>query len=628
METVAFLVCFGLTGNLGYYTIELMPKRRLCFVLATLSMCFLFSTKDISAQAPTPYPVAKDQSTVQSAYNSLTDQFFSVWGDCRNISLPLQTASCNGYYCGLGCGDSGDVYGQIIGSDGSCFGGNLQIAGGNIGHQLPGVSYNPDGNEYLVAWQGLKEDFVLLGMLAYGAYQERGYDIYGQRISGLNGAKIGGFIKIAPNPIFKKSPCFGHVNNPALECDDHQWHPRIAYSTRSHRYMVVWHDGRTRAQFYDLYTSAQGDQTTFKDIYGQIVNADGSLYGSNFPVTIDPTNTDKTYNGNARRIQEYSEIAYDSENDRFLAVWEDDRDGSGSPHPPGQRYDCLNLNIYGGFFDTSGHPVVKYDAQNRPTNFQISGLSDAERYPKIAYNPVAGEYFVVWQAGARPTDANCAAGNYSGLGYVKVYGRRLNNNGDPLGDLYVIDSQAVLHDRYMNDSIPPQANVAVNISSGRFLVSWQKSTGIKGRWIEMNGTMGPVFDLAGGIEENRIAFRGRSPWDLYMTGLKRPYPWPNNFAIYTYKLGQMPYFVNCPAEGQPPPVTPTPTSNCPRGDTGNLDCDTGGKINSVDRDILLASWSPVGPVPTPAQGHHPADLNGDGLVNEKDLSVVLANWMQ
>ncbi len=594
----------------------------------------------MNAQGPTPYPVAKDQSTVQSVYNSRMDQFFSVWGDCRNIPKPLWTASCNGYYCGLGCGDSGDIYGQVINNDGACFGGNLQIAGGNIGHQLPGVSYNPDNNEYLVAWQGLKEDFVPLGMVAYGAYQEKGYDIYGQRISGLNGAKIGGFIKIAPNPIFKKSPCFGHVNNPAQECDDHQWHPRIAYSTRSHRYMVVWHDGRTRAQFYDVFTDTAGgtDGTTFKDIYGQIVNADGTLYGSNFPVSIDPTNATNVYTGNAKRIQEYSEIAYDSGNDRFLAVWEDDRDGGGSPHPPGQRYDCLNLNIYGGFFNTSGQPVVKFDAQNRPVNFLISGLGDAERYPKIAYNVVTGEYLVVWQAGARPTDANCATGNYSGLGFVKVYAQRLSSNGDLLGSMYVIDNTAVPHDRYMNDDIPPQPNVAVNLSGGRFLVSWQNSAGIKGRWLEANGTMGAVFDLTNGITENRISFQSRSPWDLYMTGLKRPYSWPNNFAVYTYRLGQMPYFVNCPASGDPPPVTPpatatptrpstpTPTANCPNGNVGNLDCDTGGKINDVDKAVLLDSWSPSGPVPTPEPGRHSADLNGDNFVNEKDFTILLGNW--
>jgi len=295
-------------------------------------ICFLLVVRGINAQAPTPYPVAKDQSAIQSIYNSQTDQFFSVWGDCRDV--PPGGVYC----CGYCYGDSSDIFGQIVNAgNGSCFGGNIHIAGGSIGHTLPAVSYNSSDNEYLVVWQGFKEDYVAQpNSYAYGIWQEKGYDIYGQRISGLNGAKIGGFIKIAPNPVFLKSPCFGHVNSPAQECDDNQWHPRIAYSTTSHRYLVTWHDGRTRAQQYDLFKMDSTDQTTFKDIYGQIVNADGTLSGDNFPVAIDPANTDKVYHGNAKRIQQYSEIAYDSDNNRFLVVWEDDRDGSGNPHPAGR----------------------------------------------------------------------------------------------------------------------------------------------------------------------------------------------------------------------------------------------------------------------------------------------------
>ena len=53
---------------------------------------------------------------------------------------------------------------------------------------------------------------------------------------------------------------------------------------------------------------------------------------------------------------------------------------------------------------------------------------------------------------------------------------------------------------------------------------------------------------------------------------------------------------------------------------------SGGKINDSDKNLLLASWSPNGPAPTPALSHHSADLNGDGFVNEKDLTVLFYNW--
>ena len=77
-----------------------------------------------------------------------------------------------------------------------------------------------------------------------------------------------------------------------------------------------------------------------------------------------------------------------------------------------------------------------------------------------------------------------------------------------------------------------------------------------------------------------------------------------------------------------PTATPTPLA-CPDGDKGNLNCDDQGLINTFDLSILLSSWSPAGPVPTPAPGQHTADINppgGDGKVDTFDLSTLLGSW--
>jgi len=49
-------------------------------------------------------------------------------------------------------------------------------------------------------------------------------------------------------------------------------------------------------------------------------------------------------------------------------------------------------------------------------------------------------------------------------------------------------------------------------------------------------------------------------------------------------------------------------------------------INETDLSLLLASWSPQGPVPSPRPGHHSADIVRDGLVNAEDLGWLLRHW--
>jgi hypothetical protein len=54
--------------------------------------------------------------------------------------------------------------------------------------------------------------------------------------------------------------------------------------------------------------------------------------------------------------------------------------------------------------------------------------------------------------------------------------------------------------------------------------------------------------------------------------------------------------------------------------TGDIDGD--GLVNSRDLLAIINAW---GPCPLPPQ-HCPADLDGDGSVNQGDLDIVLAHW--
>lgn len=77
----------------------------------------------------------------------------------------------------------------------------------------------------------------------------------------------------------------------------------------------------------------------------------------------------------------------------------------------------------------------------------------------------------------------------------------------------------------------------------------------------------------------------------------------------------------------PAGTTPTP-ADCPNGDLGNLNCDALGKIDSSDFELLLSLWAPYGPVPTPPPGYHSANLYPDNVIDEKDLSVLMNNWVE
>lgn len=84
-----------------------------------------------------------------------------------------------------------------------------------------------------------------------------------------------------------------------------------------------------------------------------------------------------------------------------------------------------------------------------------------------------------------------------------------------------------------------------------------------------------------------------------------------------------------PSAGQPASIrviassltltpSPTPTATippCPSRNLGNLDCDSQGKINETDLNLLLSKW-----------GQPDFDLNGDRIVNETDLSILLSSW--
>jgi hypothetical protein len=186
----------------------------------------------------------------------------------------------------------------------------ISVAKGNQGNQQ--VAYNPDADEYLAVW---------------GDFGSAEWNIYGQVFS-ANGVPQGDNFMIS-----------------AATGD--QEYPFVAYNSVAHNYMVVWRDGRG----------------VDDDVYGQIVNSDGSLSGAAFPVNTD-TN-DQQPNG----------LVYDPNADHFLVV----------------LTDAFMERVEGQLLSPAG-------ALLPPNAFVISGTGAAN--PDVAYNSHLFSYMVAYELAA------------------------------------------------------------------------------------------------------------------------------------------------------------------------------------------------------------------------------------
>jgi hypothetical protein len=212
-------------------------------------------------------------------------------------------------------GTTWDIYGQLVNANGSLSGGNFAISTATNNQMYPSVAYNSSTNQYLVVWHDYRSGTTL--------------DIYGQLVDD-NGSLLG-------------------VNFPISTAASHQSYPSVAYNSSTNQYLVVWQDGRSGAGAYD--------------IYGQLVNANGSLSGGDFPIST------------AANSQYYPSVAYNSSTNQYLVVWMDLRSGT-------------TWDIYGQLVNANG--------SLSGGDFPISTAADNQYYPSVAYNSSTNQYLVVW----------------------------------------------------------------------------------------------------------------------------------------------------------------------------------------------------------------------------------------
>ena len=292
------------------------------------------------------------------------------------------------------------IRGQVVDQYGFPVGSDFPIADAGNASYNPSIAYDSVNGRYLVVWSDSRNGIG-------------NSDIYGQFVN--------------PNGTLSGTN-FIVCNVPA-----NQLGPSVAYDSVNQRFLVTWTDNRNEA-------------TTFFDIYGQLLNANGTPNGAEIIVS------------NATNNQTNSSVAYDSANQRFLVTWTDQRDDGTTGH-----------DIYGQLLNANGTP--------NGGNFPICNANSNQDGGRVAYDSANQRFLVVW---TETRNMGTTSGD--------IYGQLLNANGTPNGGEIIISNA--------NDQ-QYVANVAYDSAYHRFLVVWvdqrnnaTTSADIYGQFVDASGSLG------------------------------------------------------------------------------------------------------------------------------------------
>jgi hypothetical protein len=210
------------------------------------------------------------------------------------------------------------------------------------------VVFNPDDNEYLVVWA------------SDGLTEVNGVnDVYGERISAATNERIGIAFRISSMSDSDKY----HSSND----------PRVVYNRTAGEYLVIWNG-----------SGQLNSPDNFFEISGQRVSRAGKNVGSPFQIS---HNTDLgKVNTNFVRSSNQADVAWNSVNNEYLVIWK----GMGEPD------DVVKMEIYGQRLKASGELLGKYFRISHTTD---QGPNFHANTPAIAYDSHDNQYLVAWSGG-------------------------------------------------------------------------------------------------------------------------------------------------------------------------------------------------------------------------------------
>ncbi len=282
------------------------------------------------------------------AYNPVTDQYLVVWFADHNTA-PLVD-------------NEFEVFGQLVdAATGQLAGNRFRISSMGPNSDIdyaalfPAVTYNSTDNEFLVVWVGDHLDPPLVN---------DHFEVFGRRISAAG----------QPLAIQVRLSYMGPSGDPTYGVP---WWigPDVAYNAIDNSYLVVW--------------CADSNAPPH-------VNDEYEIWGRRFLSPFTPIDTvayEISAMGPAGDPAYYASqpaVAWDSDQNRYLIVWEGDHNGSGLAND--------EVEIFGQF--VPGDPVALFPS---PNNFQISfmggsnGNAAFDAYdPDVAFNDGFNNYLVTW----------------------------------------------------------------------------------------------------------------------------------------------------------------------------------------------------------------------------------------
>lgn len=215
---------------------------------------------------------------------------FTRTDTCGNVPATENDGVCDSDDSVSGAGSveyvpaSREILGLFVKNIGLDYVSSLRISSSDSGAYLPAVEFDPISKRFLVAWEDTR-----------GGSNTK---VYGQLIA--SGSSL-----YNTNLILSYQDTNGDGQQDTNVADSKQTKPYISYDSVNQRYFVIWQDGRNGSVSLENL-----------DVYGQYVDAEGSLRGSNYSISTTPAN------------QYGPVIAYNSQNNQFLTIWKDARNYS------------------------------------------------------------------------------------------------------------------------------------------------------------------------------------------------------------------------------------------------------------------------------------------------------------
>jgi len=387
-------------------------KGRVCLELLMISVLLItfsvpaFGQVLVGQNFPITTAVEFENDPAVAA-NPANGEFLAVWHKSRKIAdYPLAFDV--------------EIFGQRIASDGAPIGGSflVTLAGGSnpaLGGHGPAITFNSKMNEFFVIYHR-------------GYFGSSNDGIFGQRIA-ADGSLIGGEIPIFQGPS--------------------QANPVIAYNSNSNQYLVVWgsSEGIVHGQIidgegvsvglpFDLSPGLRGAgnpaaifnpstnqylvvfdafSSTVADVFGQLLNVDGTLDGPFFAITT------------ADGIQAFPSVTLNTLTNQYFIVWEDER----------------NSGISG--YNTFGQ-LINADGSFLGDNISVGTFS---LNPKVAFLPTTNQYFVVWVEQKTGTP-----------GTHYVFGQLLASDLSPIGNAFQV-SDAGWAEPFVDLAVNPSTEIAL-----------------------------------------------------------------------------------------------------------------------------------------------------------------------